>query len=105
MLNFTPKGWRHIQEIYTNNVHKSNRQRHSKNIQIKWKQIDLHSKISKTISVSLHWFEFEFVIFALFINGLLLLGHRGTVKFYYGGWLRPCERKNKIDKDIVRTYK
>jgi hypothetical protein len=43
MLNFNPKGWRHIQGIYTNNVHKSNRQRHSKNVQIKWKQIDLHS--------------------------------------------------------------
>jgi hypothetical protein len=26
MLNFTPKGWRHIQGIYTNNVHKSNSQ-------------------------------------------------------------------------------
>ena len=41
MLNFTPKGWRHVQGIYTNNVHKSNRQKHSKNRQIKWKQITL----------------------------------------------------------------
>jgi len=31
MLNFTPKGWRHVQGIYTNNVHKSNRQKHNKN--------------------------------------------------------------------------
>jgi hypothetical protein len=41
MLNFIPKGWRHVQGIYTNNVHKSNRQKHSKNRQIKWKQITL----------------------------------------------------------------
>jgi hypothetical protein len=43
MHNFTPKGWRHIQlykNIYKlNNVHKLNKQRHSNNIQIKWKQI------------------------------------------------------------------
>jgi hypothetical protein len=30
-VNFTPKGWRHVQGIYTNNVHKSNRQKHNKN--------------------------------------------------------------------------
>ena len=33
----------YVQGIYTNNVHKSDRQRYSKNVQIKWKQIDLHS--------------------------------------------------------------
>ena len=31
MLNFIPKGWRHVQGIYANNVHKSNRQKHNKN--------------------------------------------------------------------------
>jgi len=40
MLNFTPNGWRHIQVIYTNNLHKSNRQRQSKNVQIKWKHVE-----------------------------------------------------------------
>jgi hypothetical protein len=45
MHNFTPKGWRHIQlykNIYKlNNVHKLNKQRHSNNIQIKWKKFRL----------------------------------------------------------------
>jgi len=42
MLNFTPKGWRNIYKgIYTKNVHKSNRH----NVQIKWKQIDLHAVV------------------------------------------------------------
>jgi orotate phosphoribosyltransferase-like protein len=65
MFNFTPKGWRHIQGIYTNNVHKSNRQRHSKNVQIKWKQIDLHShelSILITIMYDLHSHELSILI-------------------------------------------
>ena len=61
MHNFTPKGWRHIQlykNIYKlNNVHKLNKQRHSNNIQIKWKQIQTCHLLFTKYWKSSFWYD------------------------------------------------
>jgi hypothetical protein len=102
MHNFTPKGWSHIQlykNIYKlNNVHKLNKQRHSNNIQIKWKQIQTCHLLFTKYWKSPFWYDTNETISE---NGIRKHKSTSEIKFCE---VQVHSIKKRIHKIIKRAF-